>query len=68
MERGAEKLNHLKKEVLGLIDNAKDPNKPVALGFFFDEVEGSLNKDRSMNAGVVNEYLTFINEIKDAAV
>ncbi len=67
MERGAEKLNHLKKEVLGLIDNAKDANKPICIGFFLDEVEGSLSKDRSLNAGVVNEYLTFINEIKDAA-
>lgn len=67
MERGAEKLNHLKKEVLTLINDTKDSTKPVCLGFFLDEVEGSLNKDRSMNAGVVNEYLTFINEVKDAA-
>lgn len=66
MERGAEKLNHLKNDVLSQIDKAT-ADKPICLGFFLDEVEGSLNKDRMMNPGVVNEYLTFVNEIKDKA-
>lgn len=66
-ERGAEKLKRLKEDILKIIDKNKDGNNKVCLGFFLDEVEGSLNKDRNMNPGVVNEYLTFIDDIQKAA-
>lgn len=74
MERGAEKLKRLKRNILKEIEDAgkitldKPIPKPLCIGFFLDEVEASLHKNRSINHGVVSEYLNFINQIKDETV
>ena len=67
LDGGARKLRELKEKIIKEIKAVKDTDNPVCFSFFLDEAEAGLNRDRSVSGGAANEYLTFVNEIKDAA-